>query len=857
MIKIEYDKLTQIKQINLPELLQSKGIALKHTGNASYIGLCPFHKDTNPSLHISFKNNKWIWHCFGCGKSGNAIDFIQQLEQKPFKDTYRGLVELCNTKKEDISIRGILKDVIKIYHNSLMNSKASQVYLERRGLLDKELIDTFKIGFCSGSIKELLGSDIKMKELLKEVGILNQKYNEIYYNCITIPIFDEDEIVGLYGRRINDFEPKHLYLKGEHKGVFNYKAVKTHDSIILTEAIIDALTLYRYGFKNVISSYGTEGFTDIHLKLLRENNVKEVSICYDNDSTGNLASQKLARLLSNYDIVSKRIHLPEGIKDINQYFNYNKELDFKGTKDTFLYLLEKAKKIGYRASISPEKQHLISQKDLDFIFLYDKIEYHVHLIDVDTASSLRTLITAKKDHKKHIDKIDLYSQKARAIFSNIVSEKFSIPKTSTENPLLDMIDILEAFKERFTNVPDRPKYIIKDEDKEVALTYLKDPDLIKNILKDIENIGCIGETSNKLIAYLVASSRKLQRPLSSIIVSQSATGKSFLMEKIASLMPDEEVEFYSRITPQSLYYMEKDQLKHKLLVVDERSGSEEADYAIRSLQTRHKLSLAYPLKDPVDGKLKTIVVEMSGPIAFMESSTKAKLNIENTTRSFMLYLDESEGQTKCIQQYQRYIRTLEGKKTQQAIPHIINLHKNIQRLLKPIDVIIDFKNLSFPTTWIRTRRDQERFLSLIEVITHLHQYQRKIEKDPNTGTEYIKSTQKDYEIAYNLSKIALLDTLNDLPRPTKAFYNILEEAVSKKAVTSQKDREDFTFRRRDIREWLSLPDHVVKRHMRLLEELEYVNVKRDTKNGYMSYTLLPHNRESIYLEGLTEPESIN
>src|SRR3989338_8949564 len=91
MLTIEYSKLNQIKQIDLPELLKSKGITVHHNGNGSYLALCPFHPDKNPSLSISFKNNKWLWHCFGCNKSGTVIDFIRLLENKSFADVYQEL----------------------------------------------------------------------------------------------------------------------------------------------------------------------------------------------------------------------------------------------------------------------------------------------------------------------------------------------------------------------------------------------------------------------------------------------------------------------------------------------------------------------------------------------------------------------------------------------------------------------------------------------------------------------------------------------------------------------------------------------------------------------------------------------
>ena len=122
---------------------------------------------------------------------------------------------------------------------------------------------------------------------------------------------------------------------------------------------------------------------------------------------------------------------------------------------------------------------------------------------------------------------------------------------------------------------------------------------------DIELAGYVGEPRNKKLAYLIGTSRRLSKPLSAIFRAQSGCGKSFLMETVAELMPPEDVHYFSRLTPQALYYLEPDALTHKLLIVDERDGSEEAEYPIRTLQTRRVLKLAVPIKDPNSGKIKT------------------------------------------------------------------------------------------------------------------------------------------------------------------------------------------------------------------------------------------------------------
>ena len=853
MLTVTYENIARIKRLNLPEILQSKGIRLKLNPNGSYIGHCPFHDDKNPSLSISLKNDVWLWHCFGCHKGGTLIDFLRLFESSSFKEIYKAysIPEKSPMSKDT---QPIVNQIIQIYHNTLKEHQKAKDYLETRGLLDKDLIDTFKIGYSSGALLELIPNDESLKSSLKELGILNEKNNESFYKSITVPIFDEsDQAVGLYGR--NTERKAHLYLKGPHKGIFNHKAIKAFDDIILTEGIIDALSLYKAGIKNVTSSYGTNGFTQDHLKAFKQSNTKTIYIAYDNDHSGNTQSVNLAKELTKESFEAKRIHLPEGIKDMNDYFRYNPALDFTGTKETFLNLLKESKKIGYSVSSKRREEGLINYEDGVASFMYNDVLYQIKGIEVKKDSDLRVIIMAEHGSWRHQDRFDLYSAKTRGIFVNQLSKKFSLDRKIIEENLLNIIEGLENIKrDELDNEEGKvSSYQMTEAEEKEAREFLKNPSLIEKILKDIETAGYIGEDINKQIAYLAATSRKLQKPLSCIIISQSSSGKSHLMETIASLMPDEEVEFYSRITPQSLYYMGRDDLKHKLLIVDERSGSEEADYAVRTLQTRHRLTLAYPVKDPNSGRMKTIVVEMSGPISFIESSTKEKLNPENTSRSFQLYLDESEAQTRRIQGYQRFIRSLEGWKLLDKRGPIAMVHKNAQRLLKPIKIVIPFiDRIKFPSRWMRTRRDQDRFLSLIEAIAFLYQHQRPIKEDKR-GKPYIEASKKDYEIAYNLAGKALLDTLEDLSGTTKGFYETLEATLKRK---SNGSLENFTFKRRDVREWMNLPDHYVKRKLGILEDLEYVSCERSYKGGSFKYRLIPRLTGNSYISGLTHPKDL-
>jgi len=150
--------------------------------------------------------------------------------------------------------------------------------------------------------------------------------------------------------------------------------------------------------------------------------------------------------------------------------------------------------------------------------------------------------------------------------------------------------------------------------------------------------------------------------------------------------------------------------------------------------------------------------------------------------------------------------------------------------------------LEFPQSWLRGRRDHDRFLSLIEGIAFLHQYQRPIGQDGNQ--EYIEASVEDYAHAYDLAQSVFANTLGDLPKPVMDLLGQIRKM----------NKGEFT--RRDVREFTRLPDHLVKRQMRTLEDLEYVSVTRAPSGGSFRYRLFAQEENSPALSGLTPPETL-
>ncbi|MDH3228038.1 MAG: hypothetical protein OEM67_13255, partial [Thermoleophilia bacterium] len=223
------------------------------------------------------------------------------------------------------------------------------------------------------------------------------------------------------------------------------------------------------------------------------------------------------------------------------------------------------------------------------------------------------------------------------------------------------------------------------------------------------------------------------------------------------------------------------------------------------------------VKDPQTGNMRTKVFSVEARAAFIEATTASAVNHENATRCFELQMDESAEQTRRIHERQRLMKTAAGLRLREQSDVLASLHWNAQRLLEPLPVVIPFADrLSFPTSWMRTRRDHARFLNLIEVSAFLHQYQR----EQKAGA--IVADVADYAVAYGLAGEVLAETLTDVRKPLREAYERVKELSLER---------DGTVSRREIREALRLPDSTVRRWLQDLVDLEYLSVVEGSRGG--------------------------
>ena len=297
---------------------------------------------------------------------------------------------------------------------------------------------------------------------------------------------------------------------------------------------------------------------------------------------------------------------------------------------------------------------------------------------------LRVNLLASTVHGLFVDTFDLYVARHRRQFIAQAAVELQVEEQTLKKDLGRVLLKLEQLlDEQITKAmePQKPDPVMTPEEKESALRLLRDPKLLDRIVADFD---LVGETTNKLLGYLAAVSRKLDQPLAVIVQSSSAAGKTSLMDAILSFMPGEDHVKFSTMTGQSLYYMGEGDLKHKILAIVEEEGAERACYALKLLQSEGVLTIASTGKDASSGRMVTQTYRVEGPVMLFLTTTAIKIDEELLNRCIVLSVDENREQTRAIHQFQRRRQTLGGLLTDQDRRDTVTLHRNAQRLLRPL-----------------------------------------------------------------------------------------------------------------------------------------------------------------------------
>jgi DNA primase len=755
---------------------------------------------------------------------------------------------------DELEKQAVLGKVFSYCKRALPLTRKALDYLQGRGM-DYTQHET---GYNSGGLHE--GS--KHQHLvagMERCGLLKKRpaggYSVWAKDCILFPLRNaEHKIVSLYGRSItNDTDQRHFYLSGR-EGLYPGYPKPEATGLILVESIIDAVSLLQQHELSiqyaVLALYGTNGFTDEHVQAIFQlKHLQEIIFMLNGDDAGRAATSKHAATLHALlpDIALTLVAVPEG-EDVNSLLQTHDDprvlAELVGQRTAFSFSIESSSllptvteqpksPVAPPVTASPAAGKLITANPE--LLVYDSEELVITVLGGIKLTGLdRMKVTLKVEHKalarlpvRH--HLDLYNHPHTEQLINKIADSLDIPTQRATQTIATLTSELESYRaRRMESLQPRAEERVKlsPAERQAAIQYLKQANLLDRTNEDIGRSGIVGEETNRLIAWLVYSSRKLSVPLHLLFLGSSGTGKTWLQERVSELIPPEDKIEITQITENAFYYFRQDELRHRLLLIEDLDGAEASLYPLRELQSKRRISKTVTLKDS-KGNLKTITLVVEGPVSVSGCTTRERVYDDNANRCLLLYIDGSKDQDRRILDYQT--RAAAGEIDREEEQHIRRQLQHVQGVLVPVTVVNPYaKVIQLPEQVFKPRRTMTLLLAFIEAVTFYHQYQRPVKRD-GQGHPYIESTAADIEAAFNLLKDALFHKSDELTQASRSFLERLKVLLKEQGKTS--------FHSREIRRQLRLAPSTLKRYLVELERYGYLKVSRPGRQGRYEYSI--------------------
>ena len=843
---------------------------LEHYGlqpNKNGMLCCPFHADKTPSLQIYPKTNTYCCFSSNCkAGSGDQIQFIELMDKAGKHaailkaQALLGPVAVTAASGPQLSRIAVLS---KFYEGSCHRNETAQAYLAARGLADT----------LAGYVSEKLGLswNEKLRQSALSLGLLIQKADGYlaprFKGCAVFPLKNsEGQVVGIYGRSVSEQQAgsRHYYLPGERQGLYPQYPPADTTTLVLTESVIDAASLGQAQVPYpVLALYGTNGFTSEHGQVIKGlAGLQEVVLFTDGDESGRQATSKLAGQISllRPGLLVSSVDTPEG-EDANSLLQSHEA-------GVLSHLISQRQRMAappvpltptipltptpadpvprfnpsIPQSFSPSVSHLVTTNPQLLVFTSEQLQITV-LGGIKLTSLDRLRVTLKLERfspngravQPLRQSLDLYHADAVEKLAQKTGEELGLSQGQASQALQSLTDELEAYRLGHLESlsPKAPtQAVLSAAQREQALAYLKEPGLMERTLEDLGKTGIVGEETNRSVMFFVFLSRLMAEPLHVMSLGASGTGKTYLQERIAALVPDECKLEITTLSENALYYFGQQELAHKLLLIEDLDGAQEVLYPLRELQSKQKISKTVSLKD-TKGHIKTVTFTVQGPVCVAGCTTKDRLYEDNENRALLLHVDASSEQDERIMHYQR--RKAAGLIDTRTEGEKRTLFQTINQLLKPMRVVNPYAHrLIIPDSVFKKRRSNAIYLKFIEVITLYHQYGREKKADLFEGDHYLESTLEDIEWANTLLKPLLLAKSDELSGASRRFLESLKVHLQKEA---QYGAPPGSFYAKEIRQAFRLPPATLKRYLADLTRYGYLQMSGGSRARGFRYEI--------------------
>jgi len=762
---------------------------------------CPFHDDKTPSMQVYPETNTVYCFSSNCklhGKAIDMIDFILHQENIGKGEAIARAKELVGYKEPEQPF----EKLFKVFQSNLKKNEKALHYLKERNIGHAEA------GFNANSWENLK-------------------------QCIIFPLKDrQHKIVSLYGRSIyNNTESKHFYTRNR-KGLYPGWPQQDTKQLILTEAIIDAATLQRFTEYTILACYGTNGFTTEHEQAIRDlKEIEEVAIFFDGDAAGREASKKIADKLHRLkpEIKISSVSTPEG-EDINSLSQSHEQEIFEHlieNRTAFIFSTEKEK-------IKPiTNLQFDTSNPLKLTYKTLSANYYVKGGLRNEADSMRVSLDIEhpQNKRKSRNKVDLYEDKQVEKIAREAAEKLQLRSDLIQLDLELFTELLEQHREQ-QNKPKAltPENKISPQLEKQALDFLSRPGLLQRWNELIGKAGVVGEEKNRIFLMVIASSYKMGDTLHALIQGSSGSGKTHLMSRIYSFIPEGVKKKFTRLTEGNLYNWGEYELSNTVLCIEDLDSLEDKVLlALRELVSSGELSSGTSVKNENTNGINSIQKMVYGPIASMCCTTKGEVYEDNMGRCFVIAVDESKAQTLRIIDYQN--KRAAGKIDDQKEKQCTEFIQTLVSLLKRYDVINPYADkVHLPEEAHKIRRLNGLYQSFVKAVTLLHQYQRKRD---NRGR--LISEKEDLQIAAEIMFESIVLKVDELDGSLRQFYERLKTYVKTKA---NGHYESYEFGQREVRQALQVSRAQLQRYINDLVQLEYIRQSGGHINKGFNYKVL-------------------
>jgi DNA primase len=804
-------EIKEIKeQLSILTVLQHYGLQ----PNKNKMVCCPFHDDKNPSMQVYVETNTVFCFSGNCSKNGKAIDtiqFIQDKENCTKHEAIKKAESLISNGTQPVIKKPIIQaenltEIFTKLKQSLYSSSKARTYAESRSIYNAKL----EAGYNNGT-----------------------HYNKLK-NCLVFPLKNKSgNLVSLYGRNIESKgkDDRHFYTTNRSGLYPGYPDAAT-ETLIITESIIDSATLQLYTSYTSLALYGTNVLNEEHKEAIQNlPKLKEIIFFLNGDEAGRTWTQTHAGTLHELlpQIKISTVNTPDE-EDINSLIISHEPEILTHLIESRTILFSSPESSNEKEKPAPEIMELpsitttgkLNTSNPDYIsFVYENLLFSIiggiALYPLDKLKITLKIQIAKSQNPLHSirqSNLDLYSEEQLQRFIKTASEKLETGSKQLSYAIAELISLLEDYRnakiEEQKPKTEKPK-VLSEFRKQELIKLLQSKNLYKKLNDLIGKTGVVGEEKNRLIMWTVFTSRLTENPLHIICLGASGTGKTYLQERISELIPKPHKVSFTASTENALYYVGKTDLKNKLILIEDMDGASSVLYVLRELQSKGYVSKIVPMKDS-KGNMKTILLEVEGPICLSGTTTKERIYEDNANRCLLIYLDNSDMQQSSIMNYQRKSHAGTVNKTEEETTK--ELLQDMQLMFRKINVVNPYaEKLIIPETVFKPLRTNAHYLQFIEAITFIHQYQRPKQKD-HQGNEYIETTLEDIELANELLKEVLLAKSDELTKACRDFLETLKSLLIKE--------KKHSFFRSEVREKLKINPHNLNHYLKTLHFYGYV-----------------------------------